>query len=256
MSLHLTCKNNAMEKHDCNRRLGSYTVNAAMVKDLHDFIQHRVKRLLSYHLTDAEMDEHMSMVLVSDDHAQVFTPASRWPTGDFPGDAEELIVEFAHVEREKDFASGREMSRAVVITVAVGCERDENYLQIAVKDQDAKAKCQLLEKELLSTIQRYANRHNVIYKNEVIAPVLFLVAALAASVVYVSSQPVLRCLMAVVSGIGFYLVAYRFFYGYCSFDSTHQRRLNAMFKLVTGVIAVGVLVIFWGSISGTRVFQY
>ena len=231
-----------MEKHDCNKRLLSYDVTTEMVESLVYFLRNRVHNVVSPQLANVEFDKKTSITLISPAEAQTFMPLSEYPNRSFRNDLDKLVIELAHVVKHD------ELEKGIVLVISLSREREDSYLQIALKDESARSKLFGIEKELLLTLENHRNNNNWVYRNEYVATVLFLVAISSACSFYLIKLGLLKSLFAAIFGVSLYLISFRFIRGYCTFECGRQTRLNSIFKWISTGIAGTILTIILAAI--------
>ncbi len=228
-----------MQRYTTKKHLGSYTISAQLVKQLTGFLSTTLPAMLSSDLSVLSAEDKTAVTIIYPGHAVKYPTTAEYPDDAFTGRIEGLQLELAHLIKFQD------CSKAIVVRISFSAESGNNYLYMALQDDNAEKELSGIETKLLSLLEQYKNNNSRIYRSEWFPPTLFVLGGLFGSLTFLAHAQPLRTLYGVLFGLCIYLFAFRYIYGYCTFTSTRQKRVSAFFKLFTVAIAVFIVAVLF-----------
>jgi hypothetical protein len=235
-----------LEKISVVEAIGSYTVNKELIENLTICLQKRVRLLLSPALANANFEDKISITIIYPSAAEKFMTIREYLSDylklPFRNSIEGLTIELAHVVKHVD------LEMALCVSISFGKEIGKTRLAIALLEESARGRLLGIKEELFSVMEHYKNPNHLIYPNEFLPTLLFVVGVGLVILTCLNHSLFLRPIFGIFSGICLYLVAYRYLKGYCTFDTVNQKRRDGFFKWLTGGIAGAILAIILAAI--------
>lgn len=228
----------SLTRYDIRRKLGSFSVNTQLIRNIDDYINNKVPNILQPGYGSKYFSDYITLLITGAADIELIRPLRKYTRPLFKNDTEAVTIEFGY----KD-AAWSSVSQAIAIIVRFSATSGDSYLSIAVQDTGAKAKALAIEDGLLAVLDSAKNQNWISYPNELIPTLVFVAGFLIGLTALMVTNPVLKSLCIVIFGIAVYLVACRFSKGYCSFESTRQQRLNIFLKWFTAALAISILVL-------------
>lgn len=241
-----------MDKYHERRRLGSYTINHQLIRNLEDFINHKVPRILYFGRPARDLSGFSTLSLRTTKENKIHAPIASFSQPVFDDDIQVLQITLQYAESGGSTEDGKPAGkRAIVLLLRLGISSEDSDLCIAMQDEDATERTRVVEEGILEILEPHRNMNRVAYPDEVTPTFVFLGSFLAGIGSLMFENPLLKSLCIILFGIGIYFVARRFSQGYCSFETRRQTQLNALLKGFTWVVVlfvIGAIVAsFWGS---------
>jgi hypothetical protein len=221
-----------MEKYDSRRSLGSYSVDQELLRKLVSFIDTGIPRILHVDQRGGKFSVHTLLTLAGSKESIIYHPVSAYTDAQFHNDLQVLRIELLYVDE-----SYSSPTRAIAMILRLGDSRDDSDLSIAVQATAAAEKVRAIEEGLLATLEPYKNANRVVYPNEFMPTMIFVLGFFIGIGALMFTQPILQILCIALFGLSIYFVARRFTMGYCSFASRRQGQL----KNLLGLVTIGIL---------------
>jgi hypothetical protein len=225
-----------MEKYNTRRSLGSYSIDRQLIMNLEGFINTKIPRLLDLDWHVGSFSNHCTLTLVGSKDSTIFTPVHTYSQPQFSNDIQTLRIELQFVDE-----NGPRPASGIVLLVRLGNCSEDSELSVALRTEKAEAKARAIEEGILAILEPNKNRNRIVYPNEFIPTLVFVIGFFSGAGVLMFSSPLLRSLCILLLGAAIYLVARRFTKGYCSFHSRRQRQLDILFRWLTAGVVVFVL---------------
>ncbi len=235
-----------MEKFDTRRSLGSYSVDHRLLRNLQDFINTGIPRIFDLDKGAGNFSNHSRLTLVGLKEGKLFKPMTSYTQTSFSNDIHVLRIELQYACED-----GQGMTRAVVLILRLGSSHSDSELSIALQGENAKEKTRVIEEGLLEVLEPNKNMNRIVYPNEFMPTLVFIIGFFSGIGVLMFSLPILKALCIVLFGTAIYFVARRFTKGYCSFESPRQRKLDVFFRWFSFVLLLFVIAAVLISLFGT-----
>jgi hypothetical protein len=225
-----------MEKYDTWRRVGSYSVDRQLVRNLEEFVHTGIPRILYAARNVPDLSPWTSMTISGSGESRLFNPMGSYAEPEFANDTQGLRIDLLYKE-----AGPSAVSKAIVLQLRLGKSIGDSDLAIAVQDHNAKEKARVIEEGLLNALKRSRNGNSIVYPNEFIPTFIFITGFIIGLGGLMFANPLMKSLCVLVFAASIYFVARRFTKGYCQFESVLQRKLDLLLKTMIGLLLVFVL---------------
>jgi hypothetical protein len=225
-----------MEKYDTWRRVGSYSIDRQLVRNLEQFIHDGVPRILYAARNLPDLSASTSMTISGSGESRLFKPMGSYAETLFANDTQGLRIELLYKE-----PGPSALSKAIVLQLRLGKSIGDSDLAIAVQDHNAKEKAMVIEEGVLNALKPNRNGNSVVYPNEFIPTFVFIVGFLIGLGGLMFSNPLVKSLCVTLFAASIYFVARRFTKGYSQFDSILQKKLDLVLNTLIGLLLVFVL---------------
>jgi hypothetical protein len=226
-----------MQRYDTTKRLGSYTITTQLVNKLTEFLAYSIPAMLSSDLSVLAAEDKTAITIIYPDHAIKYARSREYHNDTFAGKTQGLEIELAHAIKFQDCL------KAIVVRISFHTDSDNNYLYMALQDENAEKELPTIEKKLLALLEQYKNNHSRIYRSEWFGPSIFVIGGFFGSLTFLTHTQPLRALFAILFGVCIYLFAFRYIKGYSTFESPRQKRLDIFFNWFVAAIAGFVVAI-------------
>jgi hypothetical protein len=226
-----------MEKYDTWRRIGSYSINLQLIKDLEDFINTKIPRILYSGREVPNFSVHNTLSLYGSKESRLYKPIGAYREQLFANDIQGLQFELLYKDE-----GGSATSRAVAMLLRLGKSSGDSDLSIALQDHNAKEKTRVIEEGLLNVMEPHKNINGVVYPNEFIPTLVFVAGFLIGLGGLMLTNVLMKSLCTMLFAVAIYFVARRFIKGYCSFESVLQKKLDLVLKGITALLLLFILV--------------
>jgi len=203
-----------MERHAIRKRLGSYTIDQQLIDSLITFFYGTLPRGISPDLGAGNMEDSISILATHAGESILFNGIGAFRH--YPLIIDELVI---RLEKMIHTESG---DKAIVLQLSFGKEVEDNYLNLALQDVDAKARLSFICWQLLEDLAPHRNSHSRYYPNEGWHAAFFVVCAVFGTLAFAFPDPpyaIVFGLAAVAGLLGFTCIT---LFGYSSFDLAKQ----------------------------------
>ncbi|HEY4288070.1 MAG TPA: hypothetical protein VGN00_13285 [Puia sp.] len=228
-----------MQRYNTKTHLGSYTITTQLVKKITGFLSDTLPAMLSTDLSVLPAEESTALTIIYSDHAVRYPRVSEYRHDPFKGEIQGLRMELSHLVKFSD------ATKAIVVNLSFNKEKEDNYLYMALQDDNAEKELPAIESQLLSLLEKFKNNHHLIFRSQWFTPIIFLTGGLFGSLTFLTHAQPMRSLYAMLFGICIYLFVFPYIKGYSTFDSNRQKNWNVFFKWFTASVAVSVLAIIF-----------
>jgi hypothetical protein len=225
-----------MEKYNTWRRVGSYSIDRQLVRNLEEFVHTGIPRILYAARNLPDLSPCTSMTISGSGESKLFNPMGSYTEPVFANDTQGLRIDLQYKE-----AGPSAVSKAIVIQLRLGKSIGDSDLAIALQDHNAKEKARVIEEGLLNALKPNRNGNSFVYPNEFIPTFIFVAGFIIGLGGLMFDNPLVKSICVTVFAASIYFVAKRFTKGYCQFESILQRKLDLALKTMIGLLLVLVL---------------
>lgn len=225
-----------MEKFDTWRSIASYSVDHELLRKLVDFIDAGIPAVLNLNQPGKKLSDHVSLTIVGSKDSKVHYPISKYTETAFHNDIQLLRLELLYADKDS-----KGSPQAVALILRLSSSRTDSELAIALQGDKAGEKIKAIEDGLLAVLEPNKNLNSLVYPNEFIPTLIFVIGFFIGIGALMFTPPILKILCVALFGVAIYFVARRFTLGYCSFASRRQRQLNVFLRCLTIGVVLFVL---------------
>jgi|GEM_PF-1153177 len=201
-----------MEVYSTQRKLGTYSVNDRMLRNVEAYLAYKVPQIIPPLYTNYAFEDNLTLLLSGPDDTVQITPMHEYDLQSFKGSIERATLEFKYHYRVYPH-----VYEAVVLTLDLGKCSDDTGLSIAVKSDDAREKTLDLEQGLLKCLEPHKNTNWISYPGEIFSTLIILTGFLSLLFGLMFTAPLLKILCLGLFTCSAALTLRRFIKGYCSF---------------------------------------
>jgi hypothetical protein len=223
-------------RFDSRKNLSSYSVDLQLLLNIEEYINNKVPGILSAGNGRIQVSDHTTLIISGAKDIRLFHPAAKYTQPLFDNDTEAVTIELLHKE-----TAGPGDTLAIVIILRLSRTYEDSYLSIALQDTNPGEKGIAIEKGLLAVMEPHRVAHRIAYPNEFVPTLLFVIGFLIGITGLMFQEKIIRFLTTLAFGVAMFLVAYRFTKGYCVFRSARQKWLDALLKLIGGILVIIIL---------------